>query len=164
MTDLNIESARVVSISEDAVWVETIQKSTCANCASRSGCGQYLLGKWRSASDTHLKIPLGDRSANALNVGDYVRIGVPAGMVLKFAFIVYMLPVLWMLGGALLAQHLLESDLAAAMGALAGLGVGFGCVFAISKRAALKSRNHPVLVTGNREENCHISATVVELS
>lgn len=164
MAELNIESARVVSIREDAVWVETIQKSTCASCASRSGCGQYLLGKWRPTSDAHLKVPLGDHPANAFKVGDYVRIGVPAGMVLKFAIIVYMLPVVWMLGGALLAQYLLESDLAAAAGAIAGLGAGFGCVIAISKRAALKSYNHPVLVAGNSEENCHISATVVELS
>jgi sigma-E factor negative regulatory protein RseC len=164
MSGLNIESARIVAISDDAIWVETIQKSTCANCASRSGCGQYLLGKWRAEQDSRLKIPFGKHQPSDFQVGDYVSIGVPEGMVLKFAIIVYMLPVVWMLGGALFAQHLLGSDLAAAVGAVIGLVVGFGSVMAISKRAALQSYNHPVLVAGNSDKNCHISATVVELS
>ena len=40
-----LERGRVVAIEADAVWVETIRRSTCAGCSARSGCGHGVLAR-----------------------------------------------------------------------------------------------------------------------
>lgn len=160
----NVESARVVAVSDDFLWVETIQQSTCSSCSSRSGCGQYALNKWQPKRQSHLKVPLGSQSASDFGAGDFVKIGVPEGLVLKSAVLVYILPLLVMLCMAMLAEHFVGSDIAAGIGAVLGLVLGFAGVKVMSNRVSSKPQNHPVLMTHGREENCYISTEVIELS
>lgn len=164
MSQLNIESARVVAISDDALWVDTIQRSTCNACSQRAGCGQYALNKLQPQRHTHLKIPLNGASKHDFSTGDFVKIGVPQGLVLKSALIVYILPLVAMLAGAMVADRLFGTDLAAGLGGLLGLGVGFLSVRVYSNRAAKRADSQPVLVSADTEKNCYIPANIVELS
>ena len=34
------ETGTVVKIEPDALWVETVQTTTCGSCSARRGCGQ----------------------------------------------------------------------------------------------------------------------------
>lgn len=164
MTQLNVESARVVAIASDAIWVDTIQRSTCNACSSRAGCGQYAMNKLSPQRHTHLKIPLDGLSPSDFVVGNYVKIGVPDGLVLKSAVVVYILPLLAMIGGAMFADRLFGSDLAAGLGGLLGLVLGFVGVRVYSSLASTHTGSQPVLVASSQEENCYIPAKVVELS
>lgn len=119
------ESARVVAIEGCTVWLETIRQSTCEACSSRSGCGQYVVSKLQPERMNLLKVTLDE--GEDYPEGSMVRLGIPDGMVLKSAMIVYMLPLVGLIVGALLVAYLdiLEwQDANAAMGGLLGLVLG----------------------------------------
>jgi len=163
MAALNIESARVVATSKGALWVDTIQRSTCNSCSSRAGCGQYTLNKLQLHRQSHLKVPIDPSLEGRFVVGDFVKIGVPQGLVLKFALVVYILPLMAMIAGALLADNHFGTDLAAGVGGVVGLVAGFLGVRLYSNAASVKKDSHPVLIITEAEKNCFIPAENVEL-
>lgn len=135
------ESGRVVAIEADALWVETIRRSTCGTCAAQKGCGQGLLNKLGDGKRNHLRVLLGDVPASDFALDDEVRFAVPENVLLKGAAIVYLTPLLTLLAGMGLTHELTASDKWAAVGALAGFVVGFGLV----RLHALWTRNRPEL-------------------
>ncbi|MFC1578822.1 SoxR reducing system RseC family protein [Pseudomonadota bacterium] len=129
--DMLVETGRVVAVEADALWVETIRRSTCGTCAARQGCGHGLLnriGDGRSGYVRVLRGPSAERSPCEVN--DQVRISIPEQVILRGSVVVYMLPLLCMLAGAALAVRLFPagSEILAAAGAAVGLGLGFGLV------------------------------------
>ncbi|WP_372758393.1 SoxR reducing system RseC family protein [Litorivivens sp.] len=135
------ESGRVVAIEPDALWVETIQRSTCGTCAAQKGCGQGLLNKLGDGKRNHLRVLLGDTPASEFALDDEVQFSVPENVLLKGAAIVYLTPLLMMLLGMGLIHELTASDKLAALGALMGFVAGFGLV----RVHALFTRNRPEL-------------------
>lgn len=110
------EPGRVVAVEEGAVWVETLRRSTCSACSANAGCGQGLMEKLgvgqrrgyvRALTDLHLA------------VGDGVVIGVREDLLVRSSVQVYLLPLLGLFAGAMLAQWL---ALAESFVILAGLG------------------------------------------
>lgn len=110
------EQGRVVAVEDGAVWVETLRRSTCSACSANAGCGQGLMEKLgvgqrrgcvRALSDLHLA------------VGDGVTIGIREELMLRSALRVYLLPLLGLFAGAMLAQGLALSE---SFVILAGLG------------------------------------------
>ena len=94
------ETARVVQIDEDAVWVETQRRSTCGSCSASKGCGtaaiSRALGKRRSIVRVLSSMPL--------QAGDEVVIGIRERALVKGSLAVYAVPVLLLLLGALLGE------------------------------------------------------------
>lgn len=112
------ESGRVVALEDGAVWVQTLRQSTCASCSANAGCGQGLLDKLAISSQRGHVRALTDLH---LAIGDEVVIGVREELLLGSAVQVYLLPLLALLGGGLLAQSLgLSEPLTIALG-LGGL-------------------------------------------
>ena len=110
------EQGRVVAVEDGAVWVETLRRSTCSACSANAGCGQGLMEKLgvgqrrgyvRAVTDLHLA------------VGDGVTIGIREELMLRSALRVYLLPLLGLFAGAMLAQGLALSE---SFVILAGLG------------------------------------------
>lgn len=93
------ERARVVALSTDGAWVETVPKTSCNGCAARRGCASGLLTRWRRTPRLALS------TDEKLHVGDSVIIGLPAGRFLQGALIVYG----WPLSLAIVAGGLAES-------------------------------------------------------
>lgn len=85
------EEALVVATFAGGVWLETQRRSGCGGCTVQ-GCGSGLLARWRRSP----RLPLPTRVS--LNIGDRVRVGVPAHGFLYSAATVY--------GGPLLAAIL----------------------------------------------------------
>lgn len=121
-----IEQGRVVTIETDAVWVETIRRSTCGSCAARSGCGHGVLaratasrGLVRAQESTALR-------ASSLAIDDVVDIALPEEAVLRGSLLVYGLPLILGLAVALLGSTL--GEIASVLGFAVGLAVGFATV------------------------------------
>jgi len=132
---MNDPSGRVISVRStsvgDSALIEVDAGEICARCAAGKGCGAGLLG-----SGSRLRQINASVAENVhIDGGDYVRISLQPGNVLRAAIIVYAYPLAGALLGAIAANRLGLSDLSAAMAALAG--IGFGLVLAkISLRNA----------------------------
>lgn len=160
----NQESGRVIAVEASAIWVETIQRSTCQACSQKSGCGSYSLSKFMPNKRNQIKVSLGEFASSDFQVGDFVQIAIGEGVVLKSAFIVYMLPIVAMIVGAGVGNHLSRSDLMAVLGGLLGLGVGFIAVKWHSLQNAHNPALQPRLVGVEDPTNCYVPLKITELS
>lgn len=137
------ESGRVVALEDGAVWVQTLRQSTCASCSANAGCGQGLLDKLAISSQRGHVRALTDLH---LAIGDEVVIGVREELLLGSAVQVYLLPLLALLGGGLLAQSLGLSEPLSIFLGLGGLVVAGLLVRRRSLRVADDPDLQPVVV------------------
>ena len=124
------ETGRVVAVEADGVWVETIRQSTCGSCAAQKGCGHGLMNRISDGHRSLIRALPGRLTAAECQVDDQVRIAIPEAVILRGSLVVYVLPLLFMLGGAGLGTGVYPAagDLAAALGAVAGFALGFSLV------------------------------------
>ena len=79
------ETARVVAVEHDAVWVEADRSAACGKCAARVGCGQGALSALLQSGKGRVKY-LGvagggiRRSGNATQIGRGLRLASGSGM------------------------------------------------------------------------------------
>ncbi len=94
------ETARVIQCQDTFAWVETNRKSACDSCAMNKGCGTGAISKVFGEKRARLKV------INKINasVGDSVLIGINEAALLTGSFLVYMVPILSLLGFALLGE------------------------------------------------------------
>ncbi|UVE18778.1 SoxR reducing system RseC family protein [Pseudomonas sp. LS44] len=114
---------RVVAVDLDAVWVETLRKSTCSNCSANSGCGQGLMDKLGIGARRGYVRALCNLQ---LAVGDSVIIGVREDHLLRASLLVYLLPLLIFFAFAMFAQWLAFSEpliIVCGLGGLALAGI-----------------------------------------
>ncbi len=119
-----LETGRVVAVEQDGVWVETVRSSTCGSCAARKGCGHGLINQVRDGERGLVRALPGPLAPADCHLDDEVQISIPEEVILKGSLVVYILPLVTMLGGAGLAARLWQGDLAAALGAAAGMACG----------------------------------------
>ncbi len=125
-----LETAYVVAVQSHSVWVETIRRSSCGSCVAQSGCGHGLLQKLASGRRNYIEVFSGSLAAADCTVDDQVRISIPEKVILQGSFLVYILPMLTMLGGAALATGMIQGsqDLSAVAGAAGGFLLGVAVV------------------------------------
>jgi len=127
------ERGRVVAVKGDKVWVQTIRASACESCSARSGCGQRVLASATSGRANQVLV------SNHLNarVGDEVTVAIEESALLSASLLVYALPLVLMILGAVIGQQWLPGqDAGAIAGAIVALGAGFGLARAIQVRSA----------------------------
>jgi sigma-E factor negative regulatory protein RseC len=115
--------------------VEIQRSSGCGRCHEPGGCGGTTLATGSTAV-RHYTLP----NHIDAHVGDQVWLEVADGSVLNAAFWAYGVPGGLMLVLAFLATKLFASDMAAFIGALAGLAVGYG-ILRLKKPASACSTN-----------------------
>lgn len=142
------ESGRVVAVQGDAVWVQTIRRSTCGACAARQGCGHGLISR-HSALGQGLVRALSGTQLHAADcrVGDEVVLVLPEEVILRGSMLVYLVPLLSMLAGALLIDAMFSTPVAPASDllTLAGAAGGFGLGVALVRWHAWRHRADPSL-------------------
>lgn len=110
------EEGVVVAVAADGVWVETQRQSGCQSCSSRGGCGvgimQKALNRRRHTVRVQTNLPV--------QVGDHVRLLLPAAALVQASLLMYFLPLLGLIVGAVVGQTLLGSNGAAMIGAAIG--------------------------------------------
>ena len=117
-----IEEHAIVTKSAGTVATLEIERRTaCGLCGQKRGCGNATWGKMLG-HDSH------DFTAeNQINaqVGDSVVVGIDEQAVLNSAFFLYVVPLVGLLIGTLVADYLFKNQFYVILGAVLGLVLGF---------------------------------------
>jgi sigma-E factor negative regulatory protein RseC len=140
-----VETGTVVALESNALWVETIQKTTCEACVAQKGCGTRVLSKLTGKTN-RIRV-LATHSCDHLSIGQAVSIGIPEDVIVKGSMLVYILPVICAVAGAWLGGSVSES--LSIISALLGLLVGGLIVSRQSKKTRNDLRYQPVLLDGS---------------
>ncbi len=117
------ESGRVVEVEPGWVIVETIRTSACKSCSAKAGCGQGLLNSMSSGKRSWIRVSTKDFS-ELINVDDEVELVLPERVMLTGSFWVYLMPLLFLLAGAVLGSYgAVPADKETS--AIIGSGLGF---------------------------------------
>ncbi|MCH2056711.1 MAG: SoxR reducing system RseC family protein [Thalassotalea sp.] len=136
------ELAKVISVHDQHVVVQSLVKSTCSSCQQVDNCGTGIVAK----AIPQQKMTLEIATDLSLDVGDEVLISIPEEAMLSVAWRVYLWPLLGLIiaaGGVqyLMSQGLFNSEL---MVMLAG-GIGAFVGYKISKTQLESSDAHQAL-------------------
>jgi sigma-E factor negative regulatory protein RseC len=94
------ETAQVVRINGNEVWVETQRRSSCSSCSAEKGCGTATLSKVLGNRRNVVRV----LSAMPLRVGDLVVIGIREQALVRGSLAVYAVPILLLLLGGLIGE------------------------------------------------------------
>jgi sigma-E factor negative regulatory protein RseC len=141
--------ATVVELEGDAVWVETQRHSACGACAMNKGCGAGLFAKAFRFSSPRLKV----QHTQDIEVGDRVVIGVDEQALVRGSFAAYIMPILFMLGFAMLGEALLADvltsvapDVIGLLSGMAGLAAGLMWLKRYSQSIGDDRRYQPLIL------------------
>ena len=124
------ERARVIAVENGQLLLEAQTKASCSACAVKQGCGTSVVSKWIGRKFTRFQAP---NTVNA-RVGDEVVVGLAEEAMLKGSVLVYLLPLLAMIGFALLADSLIAADTASRdLMVLIAAVAGFSLMLVISR-------------------------------
>ena len=85
------------------IWVETEIKTTCSSCQAQSNCGTSAVAKAFASKKQHLQLAYD----LPVEIGQKVKIGIPEDKLLSASVLVYLLPILGLIIGSVLASVLL---------------------------------------------------------
>lgn len=118
------EYAVITKRFDDHVMLEIERRTACGLCGQKRGCGNATWGKLLG-HDSH-EFPA-ENAINA-NVGDSVVVGIDEQIVLSSTFYLYVVPLLTMLAGAVVADVLSKNQFYVILAAALGLVLGFAWV------------------------------------
>lgn len=136
------ETATVLRREGQRIWVQPERQSTCGHCAVRAGCGTAVLGKWLGRKQPPLEL-LDETGAMP---GEQVRLGIREAALLRGSLLVYLLPLLALVAGALTAELLGLGEGAVILGGLLGLAAGFLLVARRHRAMAGDPRYRPMVI------------------
>jgi len=140
--------ATVVAVKGDSAWVETQRQSACGACSMNKGCGAGLFAKAFGFDSPQLKVT----HIQGVEVGDHVVVGIDEQALVRGSFAAYMMPILFMLGFALLGETLfsawlaVESDFASVLSGMLGLVVGLMWLKRHSRHIDRDRRYQPLIL------------------
>lgn len=118
------EFAVITKRVDDHVMLEIERRTACGLCGQKRGCGNATWGKLLG----HTSQEFAAENAINANVGDSVVVGIDERVVLSSVFFLYVVPLLTMLAGAVLADVLLNNEFYVILSAALGLLLGFAWV------------------------------------
>ncbi|MBJ7536915.1 SoxR reducing system RseC family protein [Marinomonas transparens] len=92
------ESGTVLAVEVGFAEVETIRTSSCTSCRARHGCGHHAIAQV-SASNRMLMRAIDPLT---VEVGQKVVVGIPEDTLLQASLWMYLIPLLGLIGGAVL--------------------------------------------------------------
>lgn len=101
--EIGVISAIEQHNSHQFVLVETLIKSTCGSCEAQPTCGTGAIAKVVARKKETLRFQIND----VVEVGQKVSLGIPEESLLKASAMVYCLPLLALVGSAVIGQNLL---------------------------------------------------------
>jgi sigma-E factor negative regulatory protein RseC len=123
-----IEQSATVKVEDgEFVWVEAQRGGGCQACAGGQGCGAGTLARAIGGGVRRIRV----RNAMGCRSGDVVLLGMDEQAILRGSLLLYAVPVLAMLAGAVVAElgarllGLPGGDAVQAVGAIGGLAGGF---------------------------------------
>ncbi|QDY42734.1 SoxR-reducing system protein RseC [Candidatus Pantoea soli] len=137
------EWATVVAWKEGVATLHSEAKTSCNSCSARKSCGSHALNKLGPKNAHVMTIA----SAEPLQPGQRIELGIRESSLLGSALLVYMTPLFGLFLVAGLFQMLFHSDLAAACGALLGGVAGFIVAKGISGIYGERAAFQPVILS-----------------
>lgn len=114
------ERAVVIATHDGDMIIEVQQQSACGGCNARSTCGTTLLAALFKQHKSRLRV---DNSV-AARPGDHVVVGIDEATMVSGSMRLYLLPLLGLIGGAILAQAVISpAEASAIAGGLAGMAL-----------------------------------------
>lgn len=122
---MEIEEGIIEKISRRKAWVRIQRRAACSTCSSHDTCDIVSnKGKVTIEVVNHLKA----------KIGDHVEISMPEGSLLKLSFLVYFLPVVALILGAVLGEKWAEyAQTDSALFSIGGGAVAMSMVFCLLK-------------------------------
>jgi sigma-E factor negative regulatory protein RseC len=145
------ESARVLKVEGDVVWVQAIAKSACGSCQAQKGCGHSLLAK---AGQKQIDLPV-DRNGIHVQENDQVIIGVPEQAILRSSLLMYGTPLIAMIIVAMVASLFGIEEKLSVLLAFTALVLGFVWVNRHAKSLNF-AQWHPRLMRKAQSVETHI--------
>lgn len=116
------ETGKVVAVTDEHAWVQTIRASACQSCSARNGCGQKVLASATGGRANQVRV----FNAVGAQVGEEVTLGIDENALLSASLLVYAVPLLLMVLASMIGHQLSAgNDIAAMLGAFMGLAAGF---------------------------------------
>lgn len=138
------EIAWVTWCGDGVVRVEAARNSACAQCSSRTSCSQGVLSQWSRGRKIELEVRNPDNLP--LRPGQQVLIGLEEGGLMRASLLLYLLPLLMLVAGALGVSLLGGSEGMQILAAGLMLMAGFVLVRQLARNPAELSRYQPVLL------------------
>ncbi|MBE1276890.1 SoxR reducing system RseC family protein [Enterovibrio baiacu] len=138
--------AEVTGSGDGYLTVRCQQKTSCGSCASKSSCGTGVVSNALPGKVLDIRVP----SPEPVPAGTLVEIGLEEQTVLKSAMLVYVLPLMFAIGGAFVGQFL--SDLLESgegiiiLSSLLAGGLGIGLARRFSRKLEQDTESTPSLI------------------
>lgn len=126
--------ATVREVDGPRVLVEVQRRGACGGCESSGSCGTSALGKWLARGTSQLRL----RTSLPVRAGEAVVIGLEEAALLRASLLLYLLPVLCLIAGALGGAALAGTGAGDWLAVLGGaLGLAGGLLLSRARAAAL---------------------------
>lgn len=135
------ERARVLWLAGDVAWVRCESLAGCQRCAEGRGCGGGIFA--RLLGDRLQEIPV--KTTDTVRPDDWIMVGLEPAAVQNAAFLMYGLPLILLMLGAILGD-VAGGDAAAFAGAALGLGGGFLLARRLAGTGGMSARYQPVML------------------
>lgn len=144
------EKGIVTKTGTGTAVIKTKQSHACESCSAKSGC--HSLGGGSEEMEVEVINPVG------ADVGDTVVIAFETGNLIKLASLVYILPIISMIAGAVLGRKLgpgwgWNPDNAAVFLCFVCLGASFLIIKATGKKMAAQSNYRPKIIRISKHQN-----------
>ncbi len=147
------KTATVIALEGELAVLNVARQSSCGTCSARSGCGTSVLSDvFGRESVLRAYNKIGAQS------GDCVTVAIPEAVMLKVSFIMYTLPLLGMLGFAVVADVLFANELASIVAGILGLAAGLLVIRLYGLRTGQDADNFPILIKQFTPINVTISS------
>ena len=149
--------ARVVRVTDDQLWLEPEQTTSCGHCASSSSCGveaREAAGMGTVTSRLQARRFVVD-NPGGFGEGDRLVVGVSEGSLLKASLTAYGLPLLFALTAGSMTQAMVGEDLTTMFGMAGGLLLGLLAARFNARRLAARGDLAPhILRRARPDETC----------
>ncbi len=140
---MNIEQGTIIAIEPDCLWVESVQTTSCGNCAVNSGCGTGIMTKL-SGKSHRVRVLQNPSFIQTYHIGQQIKYGIEENIIVKSAFLLYIVPLLLMLIMAGVASSFFESDFNVLIGLILGLVLSTGFLQYHSRKHRDNPHYHPI--------------------
>lgn len=137
------EQARVLDWRNGRALLWVDRSSACGSCKARAACGQGLARSLTGKAAGH---ELEVACSTPLRPGDQVVLAVDENLLVRGALLVYLLPLLALLLGALLGQWLQASEGVSIVLGFAGFAAAFGWLALRNRQYAKQACMQPKVV------------------
>lgn len=115
------QKATVIRSDDSTIWLQAERQSTCDKCQVKKGCGTGLLSEHVGRRFSTIAVP----KKTSVQAGQQMNVSIPEEALLHGAFMMYLLPILFMFAGAITSRFLFAGEFLEIIGGIAGLMIGF---------------------------------------